>query len=149
MVEMLLRHWKSSSQGLDIDQSWHNILETTWRRNRDFQVSARNSLEVIKLFLEYGANPEAICLMARYSAISIIETALRTHHPLDEDKIRALLMRHLPSPADISVAEPLGEASQSRADVEQEITQERLKQSLLPIRKRFLLGTSKIAIGKG
>jgi hypothetical protein len=152
MVEMLLRHGKSSSQGLDIDESWHNVLVTTWK-NRKFKISARNSLEVVKLFLEYGANAEATCFMAdekkTCSAIFIIETALKTYHPPDEDEIRALLMRHLPSAEDSSVAKPLGEASQPRADVEQEITQKRLKQSRVPIRKRFLLWTSKKAIGNG
>jgi hypothetical protein len=57
MVEMLLRHGKSSSQGLNIDKSWHNVLETTWK-NQGLKVSVRNSLEVAKLFLEYGASPD-------------------------------------------------------------------------------------------
>jgi hypothetical protein len=128
------------------------VLETTWR-NQYFVVSVRNSLEVVKLFLEYGANAEAICFISdekkTYSAILIIETALKAYHPSDEDEIRALLARHLPSPADTSVARPLVEASQPRADIEQEIPQERLKQSGVPIGKRFFLWSSKKAIGNG
>jgi hypothetical protein len=150
MVEMLLRHGKSSSQVLDTYMSWQNVLDTTWK-NRDFQVSVQNSLEVVKLFLEYDASPKTKCFKAggTYSARLIIETALKTYHPPDEDEIRALLIRHLPFTADTSVAKPLGETSQLRADAEQEITQERLKQSRVSIRKRFLLWTSKKAIGNG
>jgi hypothetical protein len=113
------------------------------------QISVRNSLEVVKLFLEYGAEPKAIYSTPKgsYSAILIVERALKTYHPPGKDEIRALLMRHLPALANASVAKPLGEASQPRADIEQEIMQERLKQSRVPIRKRFLLWTLKKAIG--
>jgi hypothetical protein len=150
MVEMLLRHGKSSSQVLDTCRSWRRVLDTTWE-NRDFQVSVWNSLEVVKLFLEYGASPETKCFMpdGTYSAMLIIETALKAHHPPDEDEIRALLTRHLPSFADASLANPFREASRARLDIEQEITQERVKQSRVSIRKRFLLWTSKKAIGNG
>jgi hypothetical protein len=137
MAEMLLRHGKSSTRGLDIDKSWHNVLVTTWK-NRDLQISVRNSLEVVKLFLEYGADPKASYAFKpgkKYSASLIVEGALRTYHPPDEDEIRALLMRHLSSPTDSSVTKPLGETSPPRANLEQEITQQQLKQSRVPIRK--------------